>query len=84
MVPRGRAPVLLAELTLLHWPHDGPVAANRAVLDSPPTKPQRFHRNSRNPDRLEEVAAPAADDDRAAYTPAARPEGAVSRRAAPW
>jgi hypothetical protein len=72
MLPRG-APLLVAELGFLDRCDDGPVVADWAALESPPAKPQRLHRSSRNPDRRKEVAVRAANYKVATQPVAAQP-----------
>jgi hypothetical protein len=72
MLPRG-APLFVAELGFLDRCDDGPMVPDGAVLESPPTKPQRLHRSSRNPDRRKEVAVPAANCEVATQPAAAQP-----------
>lgn len=70
-----RAPLLVTEIRLFDGSHNGPMMADRAVLNSPPGQAERLERDSRNPDGREEVAIAAADDDVAANSPTPRPQG---------
>lgn len=56
------SPVRLGEITLPHRRDNRPVLPHRTTLVPPPAEAKRLERDSRNPDRREEMASPAADD----------------------
>jgi hypothetical protein len=72
-VPVGRPPLALAELGFLDRCHDRPVVSDRAALDPPPPEAKRLQGHTGNPERPEQVALPAANDEVAAERVAAQP-----------
>lgn len=68
-------PLLIAELGFLDRRDDGPMMANRAMLNPPPAEPKRLQRSSGNPDGREKVTVPAADHDVATEPVASHPQG---------
>src|SRR5262245_8275239 len=72
-VPVRGPPLALAELGFLDRRHDRPVVPDRAALESPPAEAKRLEGHAGNPERPEQVALAAADDQVAAERVAAQP-----------
>src|SRR5262245_54548405 len=61
-MPGCGSPIALGQVALSHRRDDRPMSAHRTTLEPPPAETKRLERDSRNPDRREEVAPSAADD----------------------
>jgi hypothetical protein len=68
VVLRGRLSLLVGELREPDGSNEVPVAPDGAALDPHPTEAYCLQRPARDPDRREEMASPATNDDVPAYS----------------
>lgn len=66
--------LLIGQVGFVDRSDDRAVMADRAILNSHPAEPQRFHRGTWNPDRREQMTSAAPDHDVATEAVSAKPQ----------